>query len=165
MNQKDKEFMSRRQYIDRAARQIANRYSGPGLCAEDIHQELVIKALMILRSNSNAGNSLLYHSMVNRAMDMVRHLYTHKRRSFQYIDNDIGIWEEQSSDGGIGDVVAGLFLEAAAKTLRHDERQIIRGVYEGRTANEIADSLGITTPAVKSRYYRATKRMRGLVAA
>ena len=153
----------------RAIHRLAYRMTGSAQDAEDVVQETFLKAyrqLSRFESRANFG-TWLHRIAVNCSIDLIR---SRPHRETSHEDSDLeqfGAAVEGSDTSGasperlmlstevqrrIGDAMSGLSrMERAAFILRH---------FEGRSIEEISQSLGLKTNATKHSIFRAVRKMR-----
>ena len=153
----------------RAVYRLAFRMTGSAQDAEDVVQETFLKAykqLSRFESRANFG-TWLHRIAVNCSIDLIR---SRPRRETLQSDTDtesFGATVESTDATGtsperlmlstevqqrISDAMSGLSrMERAAFMLRH---------FEGRSIDEISESLGLKTNATKHSIFRAVRKMR-----
>lgn len=153
----------------RAVYRLAYRMTGSAQDAEDVVQETFLKAykqLSRFESRANFG-TWLHRIAVNCSIDLIR---ARPHREAGHDDGDLeqfGAAVENSDVTGtsperlmlstevqqrIGDAMTNLSrMERAAFILRH---------FEGRSIEEISQSLGLKTNATKHSIFRAVRKMR-----
>ena len=153
----------------RAVYRLAYRMTGSAQDAEDVVQETFLKAykqLSRFESRANFG-TWLHRIAVNCSIDLIR---SRPHRETGHDDGDLeqfGAGGESSDATGtsperlmmstevqqrIADAMANLSrMERAAFILRH---------FEGRSIDEISQSLGLKTNAAKHSIFRAVRKMR-----
>ena len=153
----------------RAVHRLAYRMTGSAQDAEDVVQETFLKAYRQLprfESRANFG-TWLHRIAVNCSIDLIR---ARPHRETGHGDADLeqfGASLESTDATGtsperlmlsaevqqrIGDAMSGLSrMERAAFMLRH---------FEGRTIEEISQSLGLKTNATKHSIFRAVRKVR-----
>jgi RNA polymerase sigma-70 factor, ECF subfamily len=153
----------------RAVYRLAYRMTGSATDAEDVVQETFLKAyrqLSRFESRANFG-TWLHRIAVNCSIDLIR---GRPHRETNQGDADLeqfGAAIESTDATGasperlmlsvevqqrIGDAMTGLSrMERAAFMLRH---------FEGRSIDEISQSLGLKTNATKHSIFRAVRKMR-----
>ena len=153
----------------RAVYRLAYRMTGSAQDAEDVVQETFLKAykqLSRFESRANFG-TWLHRIAVNCSIDLIR---SRPHREAVHDDADLeqfGASMESTDATGtsperlmmgtevqqrIGDAMANLSrMERAAFILRH---------FEGRSIEEISQSLGLKTNATKHSIFRAVRKMR-----
>ena len=153
----------------RAVYRLAYRMTGSAQDAEDVVQETFLKAykqLSRFESRANFG-TWLHRIAVNCSIDLIR---ARPHRETGHDDGDLeqfGAVVESTGTTGtsperlmmstevqqrIGDAMSSLSrMERAAFILRH---------FEGRSIEEISQSLGLKTNAAKHSIFRAVRKMR-----
>jgi RNA polymerase sigma-70 factor (ECF subfamily) len=153
----------------RAVYRLAYRMTGSAQDAEDVVQETFLKAykqLSRFESRANFG-TWLHRIAVNCSIDLIR---SRPHREASHDDADLeqfGAGVERTDATGtsperlmmstevqqrIGDAMGSLSrMERAAFILRH---------FEGRSIDEISQSLGLKTNATKHSIFRAVRKMR-----
>lgn len=164
-------------YRDYAPRifSIARRMLGNDADAEDVLQEvllLVIRKLDTFRGESQLG-TWLHRVTVNAAL-------AHREKRFNRQKHEVGDLIDEirekppltsvnrwsvSPDETILAAEQHEIIESAIKTLPEPFRDVfVLADVEGLPNSEIADMLGLSIPAVKSRLHRARLRMRDALA-
>jgi RNA polymerase sigma-70 factor (ECF subfamily) len=153
----------------RAVYRLAFRMTGSAQDAEDVVQETFLRAyrqLARFESRANFG-TWLHRIAVNCSIDLIRSR-PHRESAHDGPDLDLlGATIESTDATGtsperlmlgtevqerIGDAMSGLSrMERAAFMLRH---------FEGRSIDEISQSLGLKTNATKHSIFRAVRKMR-----
>jgi RNA polymerase sigma-70 factor (ECF subfamily) len=153
----------------RAVYRLAYRMTGSAQDAEDVVQETFLKAyrqLSRFESRANFG-TWLHRIAVNCSIDLIR---ARPHRETAQADTDMGQFgaavESTDATGAsperlmlstevqqrIGEAMTNLSrMERAAFMLRH---------FEGRSIEEISQSLGLKTNATKHSIFRAVRKMR-----
>lgn len=153
----------------RAVYRLAYRMTGSAQDAEDVVQETFLKAykqLSRFESRANFG-TWLHRIAVNCSIDLIR---ARPHRETGHDDGDLeqfgAVLDGADSTGTsperlmmstevqqrIGDAMSNLSrMERAAFILRH---------FEGRSIDEISQSLGLKTNAAKHSIFRAVRKMR-----
>ena len=153
----------------RAVFRLAHRMTGSAQDAEDVVQETFLKAYRQLgrfESRANFG-TWLHRIAVNCAIDLIRSR-RHRETGHEASDLELlGAGADAQDPGGLSperlmlstevqDRVQAAMgalsaMERAAFTLRH---------FEGRTIEEIGDTLGLKANAAKHSIFRAVRKMR-----
>ena len=145
--------------------EIVARYAGMvyGTCrrilgdateAEDMTQECFMK---LSQTDPKAGKSLggwLHRAAMNRCLDCLKSKHRRRKRETQY--SVVSAVSEEPSWQDIQTYVD----EAIAELPERLRLPIISHFLEGRTHGHIANTLGISRPAVTQRIHRGTERIR-----
>jgi RNA polymerase sigma-70 factor (ECF subfamily) len=154
---------------------IAQRMLGNDADAEDVMQEvllLVIRKLDTFRGESQLG-TWLHRVTVNAALALRQKRHNRQKHEVSEIIDDLAgtaptapmnRWSV-SPDEPVLAAEQHELIENAIKTLPDPFRDVyVLADVEGLPNSEIADMLGLSLPAVKSRLHRARLRMRDALA-
>lgn len=124
--------------------------------AEEFEAEAVVKVVRVLRSNPHASEAFLKVTAKNRMIEVGKSGARHRGANIEEIC-------EPGDDRDSHTAELRTLIEKAFSYLDEDERTIVELTADGATAAEVADAMGMTTPAVKSKLYRLRDRMQNLL--
>lgn len=128
--------------------------------AQDLAQDVFVRLLSytkeILEENLR---SLLYTVAVNLINDYLRHLYVKNDVHGQMMSTSKW-WEEDTEHRVIGHDLAHLETEKLSAMPTQRRMIYIMRIHEGKTSQEVADSLGISKRTAENHYYLGITQMR-----
>lgn len=128
--------------------------------AQDLAQDVFVRLLSytkeILEENLK---SLLYTVAVNLINDYLRHLYVKNDVHGQMMSTSKW-WEEDTEHRVIGHDLAHLETEKLSAMPTQRRMIYIMRIHEGKTSQEVADSLGISKRTAENHYYLGITQMR-----
>jgi RNA polymerase sigma-70 factor (ECF subfamily) len=138
--------------------------------AEDVLQESLMRAFLHLKDfeERSSFSSWLTRIAINFALMSLRKKRGHIEISMEVINDDHGIrysWEPkdpaESPEGHCSRREREDLLEAAIRRLPPTLRQVVQmKLIDGRSGEEVSQTLGISVPAAKSRLARAKTALR-----
>jgi RNA polymerase sigma-70 factor (ECF subfamily) len=138
--------------------------------AEDVLQESLMRAFLHLKNfeERSSFSSWLTRIAINFALMSLRKKRGHSEISMEVIHDDQGIpysWEPkdpaESPEGHYSRREREDLLERAIRSLPPTLRQVVQmKLIDGRSGEEVAQTLGISVPAAKSRLARAKTALR-----
>ena len=167
-----------RRLVERHSRgvfQLAFRLTGSEPDAEDIVQETFLKAFRELRrfEARSSFRTWIHRVAVNCAYDLLRQRPRYKAESLDAADKDgaQGCWIEPEADGAsrpdrlaFGAEVQGRVRTALELLTPTERTAFVLRHFEGRSLEEIGETLGLHTGATKHSIFRAVQKMRRALA-
>jgi RNA polymerase sigma-70 factor, ECF subfamily len=144
-------YLETREFVLRSARYLSGEQD-----AEDIAQETYIRALKSISGfrGECRFTTWLYRIVYNQAISSQRK--AHDCCALELLPPALA----QSAR----DIDASIDIDRSLASIRYRERQLIFRSVEGHSDSEIAEELGLSIAAIKSRRYRLRKTLRAALA-
>jgi RNA polymerase sigma-70 factor (ECF subfamily) len=126
---------------------------------QEVYLQIWLSAAAAFNPTRGSGRGFIIALARRRAIDRIRTVERARHRDTTWHDDSDGHWD-------FSDVtVDRVHLQTALRSLGEQAQTILAVYYHGLSYNEVAEQLGVTVNAVKSRHHRALMALRGLIQA